>query len=148
MSTLVVDISNEVHTVAARAVKYGGWSDIYTGIWDRPERKTKVALKVYRNRSALDPKSPRRVQREISVWKRLSHPNVQEMCGLYYGLGPLPALVSPWSDEGDINDYLAKRTSDPNRGSCGLGALGTPAPQPPLHGMSTRVSVQEGVLGA
>ncbi|KZV86650.1 kinase-like protein, partial [Exidia glandulosa HHB12029] len=59
--------------------------------------------------------------REISVWKRLSHPNVQEMCGLYYGLGPLPALVSPWSNAGDINDYLSKERCKPRGDEAQVG---------------------------
>ncbi|KZV99929.1 WD40 repeat-like protein [Exidia glandulosa HHB12029] len=36
------------------------------------------------------------------------------MCGLYAGLGPVPAMVSPWYDSGDINAYVRKRAGDPD----------------------------------
>ncbi|KZV83640.1 kinase-like protein, partial [Exidia glandulosa HHB12029] len=47
-----------------------------------------------------------RLRREIYIWKRLVHPNVHQLCGLYETLGPLPALVSEWHERGDIKQYL------------------------------------------
>lgn len=36
------------------------------------------------------------------------------MVGLYRGLNRLPAMVSPWYDNGDINHYLKARWHDSN----------------------------------
>lgn len=36
------------------------------------------------------------------------------MCGLFQGFGQLPAIVSPWYDNGDINTYLKAREGDPD----------------------------------
>ncbi|KZV78287.1 kinase-like protein [Exidia glandulosa HHB12029] len=110
------DITHEVREVSAHPVKYGGSSDIYSATWQRGRHNQKVALKIHRVLDASDQKAIKRLRREISVWKRLEHPNVNAMCGLFLGLGVVPAMVSLWCEEGDISRYLKVRSGDPNIG--------------------------------
>lgn len=52
---------------------------------------------------------------EISVWRKLEHPNVQKLCGLYWcNDGGLPQLVSVWQDYGHIKNYLDHVSRDLN----------------------------------
>ncbi|KZV86653.1 kinase-like protein, partial [Exidia glandulosa HHB12029] len=62
--------------------------------------------------SAESNEMPRALRREISVWKRLEHRNIHILCGLYEGIGPVPALVSPWYQNGDIKSYLQRHVDD------------------------------------
>ncbi|KZV95426.1 kinase-like protein [Exidia glandulosa HHB12029] len=109
------DITQELHDVSLRPIAYGGFADIYSGIWSHDGKEVKVAIKVLRVRT-LDPASEkllRQLRGEISVWKRLSHPNIHRLCGLCEGMGPGPAMVSPWYGNGDINAYVARNAANP-----------------------------------
>ena len=64
--------------------------------------------------SNLVSRPAQKLRREISVWKRLLHPNLHVLCGLYSGLSSLPAMVSPWYENGDINAYLKRRWHEPS----------------------------------
>ncbi|KZV95430.1 WD40 repeat-like protein [Exidia glandulosa HHB12029] len=115
-STSPPDITLQVRDASSRPVAFGGYADIYSGTWDNGTTEMKVAIKVLRIR-ALDPGGElllRQIRRELSVWKRLSHPNIQVLCGRYEGIGPASAMVSPWCQNGDINAYIAARAADPN----------------------------------
>jgi Protein tyrosine and serine/threonine kinase len=46
---------------------------------------------------------------ESRIWKRLSHPNVLQLHGVFDPLGPSPGLVSPWMENGDITKYLSNQ---------------------------------------
>ncbi|KZV99895.1 kinase-like protein [Exidia glandulosa HHB12029] len=109
------NLTNEVRDISRHPVGFGGFSDIYTAIWESAEGEKKVALKVLRVRAmdAASKKMLRQLLREISVWKRLAHPNIHLLYGLYDGIGPAPAMVSPWWKNGDINNYIANRENDP-----------------------------------
>lgn len=50
----------------------------------------------------------------------MDHPNVLPLRGIYFGMGPLPAAISPWCANGDICAYLAKRQGESNIGELKL----------------------------
>jgi serine/threonine protein kinase len=52
--------------------------------------------------------SHQRIRREVNVWIRLSHDNILPLEGVTEGFGPLPALVTPWMENGSLNDYLRR----------------------------------------
>ncbi|KZV99892.1 kinase-like protein, partial [Exidia glandulosa HHB12029] len=83
-----------------------------------PRASGRCAVKTYRSLSPLDAATRKQVQRELSVSKLLYHPNINVTYGLYNGLGHghLPSMVSHWSEQGCINDYLKARSSDPDVG--------------------------------
>ncbi|KAJ7794346.1 kinase-like domain-containing protein, partial [Mycena olivaceomarginata] len=52
--------------------------------------------------------------REALIWQQLSHPNVLPFLGLYTLDGRL-CLVSPWMENGHLQQYLKKARSDIDR---------------------------------
>ncbi|KIJ11645.1 hypothetical protein PAXINDRAFT_84205 [Paxillus involutus ATCC 200175] len=46
--------------------------------------------------------------REVSVWVTLSHENILPLYGITSDFGNLPALVSPWMENGSLKDYSLK----------------------------------------
>ncbi|KZV79320.1 kinase-like protein [Exidia glandulosa HHB12029] len=113
------DLTSEVFDVTPRPCGIGGVSDVYSATWIANEAVDstgnmfmKVAVKVVRVRKQSHEKTLKRLRREIHVWEQLNHNNVLPLCGVYFGLGDLPALISPWCENGDICDYLAKRQAE------------------------------------
>ncbi|KAF9233542.1 kinase-like domain-containing protein, partial [Melanogaster broomeanus] len=43
---------------------------------------------------------------EVHIWIRLDHPNVLKLYGITEGFARLPALVSPWVENGTLTKYL------------------------------------------
>ncbi|KZV81820.1 kinase-like protein [Exidia glandulosa HHB12029] len=101
----------------------GGWSDIYQGYRLQGTMREKVALKVIRIRnkdaaaapgmSGRDTKALRTHWREIALWLKLDHPNIHPLLGLYWGIVDYPALVTPWSENGDMMSYVKSRRYHP-----------------------------------
>jgi len=72
---------------------------------DQPHWRIKVALKHLR---APDPsKFQKRFDREHTIWATLDHPNVLPFLGTAE-LGPGVCFVSPWMDNGNVMDYIAR----------------------------------------
>ncbi|KZV86664.1 WD40 repeat-like protein [Exidia glandulosa HHB12029] len=113
---LMENLTQHIHrdTISPHPVGQGGYSDIYTGIWNSVYGERKVAIKVIRATPSVSTSGemPRALRREISVWRRLLHPNIHGLCGVYEGIGPLPALVSLWNDNGDINKFVRQHAAD------------------------------------
>ncbi|OJA17991.1 hypothetical protein AZE42_13145 [Rhizopogon vesiculosus] len=45
---------------------------------------------------------------EYRARKQLQHENLLPLLGLSYEFGPLPAMVSPWMQNGSLTTYLGK----------------------------------------
>ncbi|KAG1882778.1 hypothetical protein F4604DRAFT_352390 [Suillus subluteus] len=43
------------------------------------------------------------IRRKAYVWIQLSHDNILPLEGVTEGFGPLPALVTPWMENGSLN---------------------------------------------
>ncbi|KAG1799057.1 kinase-like domain-containing protein, partial [Suillus variegatus] len=54
------------------------------------------------------------IRREAYVWITLEHDNILTFNGVVDGFGPLPALVSPWMENGSL-DYYLKRGRVPSK---------------------------------
>ncbi|KAG1868007.1 kinase-like domain-containing protein, partial [Suillus tomentosus] len=52
-----------------------------------------------------------RIRREIYIWSQLSHDSILPFEGVTEGFGPLPALVTPWMENGSLNDYLRREVN-------------------------------------
>ncbi|KIJ06835.1 hypothetical protein PAXINDRAFT_91426, partial [Paxillus involutus ATCC 200175] len=48
---------------------------------------------------------------EIKVWLTLQHANVLPLFGTTMGFGQLPAMVSPWLENGPLTSYLERRNT-------------------------------------
>ncbi|KAG8915009.1 hypothetical protein FRC00_008778 [Tulasnella sp. 408] len=67
-----------------------------------------VAVKTLRaNMEAAEGRIWKRLAREIYVWTALDHPNVLELLGFAIEDGK-PCLISPWCDNGTLQEYLQK----------------------------------------
>jgi hypothetical protein len=45
---------------------------------------------------------------DFSKWKQLQHEHILPLCGIAHYFGPVPAIVSPWMDNGSLSTYLHK----------------------------------------
>ncbi|KAG1868006.1 kinase-like domain-containing protein [Suillus tomentosus] len=52
-----------------------------------------------------------RICHEVNFCIQLSHDNILPLEGVTEGFGPLPALVTPWMDNGSLNDYLRREVN-------------------------------------
>lgn len=50
-----------------------------------------------------------RLFREITLWLKLEHKNIVPLWGVVDGFGSLPALVSPWLENGALTGYLQRK---------------------------------------
>ena len=50
-----------------------------------------------------------RIRREAYVWITLKHDNILTFYGIIDDFGLLPALVSPWMENGSLDSYLKQR---------------------------------------
>ncbi|KZW01074.1 kinase-like protein [Exidia glandulosa HHB12029] len=104
------DLSLDISDISQTAVGYGGIADVYkASLSDGNGGMTRVALKVIRVGPQVSGKILRRHRHEIELWLQLSCPYILRLIGLYWGISPLPAMVSPWCDFGDINNYLLSK---------------------------------------
>ncbi|EIN07639.1 kinase-like protein [Punctularia strigosozonata HHB-11173 SS5] len=110
-------LNGEVTREGQFPVAGGAYSDVWIGRWFSEE---KVALKALRMVRA-DDKAKRRFQREIEVWSRLKHRNIQPFYGLVTELGQHIHIVSAWAENGNVLQYLAK-APDTNRLKLMMGA--------------------------
>ncbi|KZV96314.1 kinase-like protein [Exidia glandulosa HHB12029] len=107
-----LDITPDIEHISQR-VAFGGMADIHTATWMSADGPLKVAVKIIRTTDSVDSGILRRYRREIALWRGIRHPNLLPFCGLYSGTSALPAMVSPWCDNGDIVHYLRTRQYDP-----------------------------------
>ncbi|KAG1853471.1 kinase-like domain-containing protein [Suillus subalutaceus] len=90
----------------------GGLGDVWMCSWSRKSQvgTYKVAVKSVRipqaNDTELVNRTSKRIRREAYVWITLEHENILTFNGVIDGFGPLPALVSPWMENGSLDSYL------------------------------------------
>ncbi|KAG2140930.1 kinase-like domain-containing protein [Suillus bovinus] len=94
----------------------GGLADIWKcSMTTKSGTKRLVAVKSIRILTATDvkilKKISERVRREAYVWIQLKHDHILPLDGVAEEFGLLPALVSPWMEEGSLDDYLKREFS-------------------------------------
>ncbi|TFK38500.1 kinase-like domain-containing protein [Crucibulum laeve] len=104
------DLTGQVKKLDNHYFDYGGFSDVYKGVWiESPGVERRVAIKVLRgvtgNKDILE-KTKRRLNRESRLWQSLRHKHVLRFIGICGGLGPSPALISPFCEFGHVLNYL------------------------------------------
>lgn len=106
-------------------VAAGGFTDIFKCSMSTDVGTRFVAVKSFKFR-VPDTDNGRSLQRigtmirrEVYVWIQLKHDHILPLEGVTIGkFGPLPALVSPWMEEGSLDDYLKRKfsqLSDPRK---------------------------------
>ncbi|KIK94596.1 hypothetical protein PAXRUDRAFT_439517 [Paxillus rubicundulus Ve08.2h10] len=115
--SMILTFSRPSHDVTAYIkqkgrypAKVGRISDVYKCVLEKPgEPGAVVAVKAHRagfNDANAIQECGKKLKGEVYIWIRLDHPNVLKLCGIANGFGPLPALVSPWMENGDLTEYL------------------------------------------
>ncbi|OAX34616.1 kinase-like protein [Rhizopogon vinicolor AM-OR11-026] len=93
----------------------GGLGDIWKCSMSTESGARHVAVKIVRVSQSDDKellyKAGRIIRREAYVWITLSHVNILSFEGIVDDFGKIPALVSPWMENGSLNDYLKKEFS-------------------------------------
>ncbi|KXN92898.1 Serine/threonine-protein kinase HT1 [Leucoagaricus sp. SymC.cos] len=108
----------------------GGYADVFIGSYNKGDgermkvrcfynsgcfgaKLLKVAIKVFRI-PLRNEKVEQYLIRETAVWSRLHHPNILRFLGLADDLGRhgVPALISPWCNNGTVMEYLKDRPLD------------------------------------
>ncbi|KAF8588101.1 kinase-like protein [Ramaria rubella] len=120
------DLNGKVTRSSLYAAVHGGFSDVYLGSYtmcelpggDKPgDDKViiPVAIKVLRSVTP-DPETHRKIQkrlnRELSVWNGLRHPNVVELFGICSDMSPYSAMVSAWYRKGSAPQFLRSLGDD------------------------------------
>ncbi|KAG9090404.1 hypothetical protein FRC06_001105 [Ceratobasidium sp. 370] len=98
-----VDLSEQ----PSMAIAGGGFGDVYRG---QLRDGTAVAIKALRNHiiaQATTSKARKRAMRELYVWSKVKHQNVQELMGIVMFQGRL-GMVSPWMENGNLAEYVQR----------------------------------------
>ncbi|KAL5633980.1 hypothetical protein ACGC1H_005985 [Rhizoctonia solani] len=85
----------------------GGFGDIWLG---RLNNGTQVAIKAWRASiiEQCDYKVLKRATREIYLWSRLKHENIQPLMGVIIFKGHYLGMVSRWMENGNLHGYMRK----------------------------------------
>ncbi|KAG2036693.1 kinase-like domain-containing protein [Suillus americanus] len=88
----------------------GTYSDVWRSTWYHDKRKRDVAVKSLKIPFSNEDEKSKNCQNllgKISRWAQLHHENVLPLYGIAHDFGHFPSLVTPWVDEGSLNDYIA-----------------------------------------
>ncbi|KAG6905834.1 hypothetical protein DXG01_000468 [Tephrocybe rancida] len=83
-------------------VNYGGFGDIYKATLHHET----LCLKVLRQ--GAEPKSFKTFAKEYILWSQFSHPNLLPFYGLHELHSGQVSLVSPWAENGTLQDFLSR----------------------------------------
>ncbi|KAG1728741.1 kinase-like domain-containing protein [Suillus paluster] len=93
----------------------GGLGDVWKCSMSTQSETRTVAVKSIRVPHTSDielvKRTCKRIRREAYVWIKMSHDHILPFEGVTEDFGPLPALVSPWMENGSLNDYLRREFS-------------------------------------
>ncbi|TFK42874.1 ras guanine nucleotide exchange factor domain-containing protein [Crucibulum laeve] len=101
----LTDLTGQVIRTSSYVVARGTFNDVYAGKWLDMEQ---VALRLPRTFTD-NPDVQKRFQREVSIWRKLNHPNVVPLYGIAYIEKDLYS-VSPWMDNDTAIKYVLKCT--------------------------------------
>ncbi|KAI6028135.1 kinase-like domain-containing protein [Pisolithus marmoratus] len=109
------DLTRFIEKIRDQAVGRGGFADVWKCTLSKEdinEERELVAVKCIRllgcdqSPQEID-KFINRLRGEVHLWVRLDpHEHVLPLYGTANGFGPLPALVSPWAENGTLTNYV------------------------------------------
>ncbi|KAK0503022.1 kinase-like domain-containing protein [Armillaria luteobubalina] len=112
------DLTGQVTIQSRRVAARGTYNDIYKGEW---LDKESVSVRLPRIAESGNQDVQRRFEREVTIWRSLTHKNVVPLSASFFCLiGPPTDMfrygflridddvysVSPWMDNGTVNDYI------------------------------------------
>ncbi|TDL13680.1 kinase-like protein [Rickenella mellea] len=85
----------------------GTYSDVYRGnLTNHDGKEVAVAIKLLRPNIFSPENLEKCIASEMSIWSKISHPNVLSLIGYSLDFGPYPAFVTEWMREGTLLDHL------------------------------------------
>ncbi|KAG0700563.1 kinase-like domain-containing protein [Suillus ampliporus] len=107
----IPDLTDQIIKDGLDPVAGGAHVDIYKCRWNLPSGFSPVAVKVIRIRPDWRDltTADNDLRQEIKVWGRLRNDHILPLLGLVDGYGPLPSLVAPWMDNGNLISFLRGR---------------------------------------
>ncbi|OJA17908.1 hypothetical protein AZE42_09200 [Rhizopogon vesiculosus] len=108
------DLSDQITLQHNFATNYGGYGDVYEGIWNRKTGgKVKVAVKFMRARNMASEALANNLKRELAAWRRLHHPNIVPLLGTS-NFRDIKAMVSLWMENGSLEKYMRENGELPS----------------------------------
>ncbi|KAG1738759.1 kinase-like domain-containing protein [Suillus lakei] len=101
----VPDLTRQVARREMYPTLSGMYSDVWRSTWYHDKRK-RDSLKIPFSNEDEKSKNCERLMYKISSWAQLLHKNVLPLYGIAHDFGHFPSLVTPWVNEGSLNDYI------------------------------------------
>ncbi|KAG1885363.1 kinase-like domain-containing protein [Suillus fuscotomentosus] len=107
------DLTPHITKTAEYPVARGGFGEVWKCIFRTNKGPVKVAVKAFQMYSgnddlAANARNIKRIRRELGTGAGLRHPNILRVHGYSMGFGPLPAIVTPWVEQGNLSVFLAR----------------------------------------
>ncbi|KAK0240369.1 kinase-like domain-containing protein [Armillaria nabsnona] len=96
------DLTGQVTIKSRRIAARGTYNDIYKGEW---LDKESVSVRLPRIAESGNQDVQRRFEREVTIWRSLTHKNVVPLYG-FLRIDDDVYSVSPWMDNGTVNDFV------------------------------------------
>ncbi|KAJ8590698.1 kinase-like protein [Rhizopogon salebrosus TDB-379] len=107
----LADLTEKVVKQCVYVTAQGGFGDVWKCRWSGQDVYCEVAVKCVRIDISDDrfrETVKKRLMDDFSKWKQLQHEHILPLCGITHNFGPVPAIVSPWMDNGSLSTYLRK----------------------------------------
>ncbi|KAG1863252.1 kinase-like domain-containing protein [Suillus subalutaceus] len=113
MEAALDNLTPHITKTAEYPVARGGFGEVWKCLLQSTKGPVKVAVKAFQMYSAAEAistnaKNIKRIRRELGTSAGLRHPNVLRVYGYSLGFGPLPAIVTPWVEQGNLSGFLER----------------------------------------
>lgn len=102
------DLTGQVTIKSRRIAARGTYNDIYKGEW---LDKESVSVRLPRIAESGNQDVQRRFEREVTIWRSLTHKNVVPLYG-FLRIDDDVYSVSPWMDNGTVNDFIKSKPQE------------------------------------
>ncbi|KAF8344061.1 kinase-like domain-containing protein [Cantharellus anzutake] len=93
-------LPSQIWYVTGQPIGSGGFAEIYHGRWGLKEVAIKKPI-------PQDPQTPKRIENELDVWKKVQHPKLVPLLATIDGSG-LASMVTPFYRNGNLGAYLSQ----------------------------------------
>ncbi|CAE6437598.1 unnamed protein product [Rhizoctonia solani] len=103
------DLTSELdpQSISKGVISTGGSGDVYRGALYDGRRIGIKCLRVLIGMSEEGEKQVKRAARELYIWSKCKHPNIQELTGVALHDGRV-AMISPWMKNGHLSWYISR----------------------------------------
>ncbi|KAI6096284.1 kinase-like domain-containing protein, partial [Pisolithus croceorrhizus] len=106
-----INVFEEIEENPDGSVLPGRYTTVFRGVV--LPKGTSVAVKIVRSDPPEQDWAIRRVLSDIIIWSKLSHENILPLLGITFKFGLHVSLVFPWTEKGNVHDYVQNKAIDP-----------------------------------